>query len=34
MGKKWIKYILAILYEIGVFTAFYFIAKYFAMNVG
>ena len=32
--KSLIKYLLAILYEVGVFTAFYFIVKYFAMNVG
>ena len=31
--KKWAKYLLAILYEVGVFTAFYFIVKYFAEKV-
>ena len=33
MMKTWVKYLLAVLYEIGVFTAFYFIVKYFAMKV-
>ena len=33
MMKKWVKYLLAVLYELGVFTAFYFIVKYFADKV-
>ena len=33
MMKTWVKYLLAVLYELGVFTAFYFIVKYFAENV-
>ena len=32
MRNKWVKYILKVLYELGVFTAVYFIAKYFAEN--
>lgn len=31
--KKWIKYLLAVLYELGVGTAVYFIVKYFAEKV-
>ena len=31
--KNWVKYLLAVLYELGVFTAFYLIAKYFAEKV-
>lgn len=32
MRKKWVKWLFAILYELGVFTAIYFIVKYFAEN--
>ena len=30
MSNKWVKYLLAVLYEMGVFAAVYFIVKYFA----
>ena len=32
MRKTWVKWLLKVLYELGVCTAVYFIVKYFAEN--
>ena len=32
MSQKWFKWLLKVLYELGILTAIYFIVKYFAEN--
>lgn len=34
MFKKWVKYVLVVLYEIGVLAAAFFITKYIVENGG